>query len=377
MSKFKLLLLTNELAPGGVQRLVVNFANELEKKDVDVTVATLRTEQKYSFFKDLLKPSVVYIDFGFRGFWDVPGFFRLYRYIRREKFDVVFTQLFMSDLFGRLAALLARTRLIVTAVQNLIPSLPKKYIWTDWVLSKCTDACLSQTQAISVYARDVIGFPQKKIHEISMNAVDLSKFTTPIDRVKIRREIGIPEGAHFVLTVGRLIEQKGHTYLLRAMPLVLKDKPDTYFAIAGIGGLEASLKQEAKELGIEHRVIFLGARKDVPDLMRSADIFVFPSVWEGQGMVLAEAFFSDLPIVASNVGGIPDVIKHEETGLLAEPRDVEGLARALVRALSDDALMARLAREARVRYGDRTIENSAAALARLFSQLLDHKRSRR
>lgn len=371
--KIKLLFVLNELAAGGVQRLVVDFANQLNKGRFTVSIATLFDSPKYSFHQDQLNSGIELRNFRFKRFWDLIAWYRLYRYIGQNKFDVVFTQLFMSDLFGRVAAYIAGTPLIVTAIQNLIPSLPKKYIWTDRILAHITDACVSPTPTISVYAKEAIGFPSRKIHLLPTNAVDIRRFKTSFEREAVRRSAGVPKEGRVVISVGRLIEQKGHTILLKAIPSVLRHHPDTYFVIAGSGNLEAALKIQATALGVASHVRFLGERKDIPDLLRSADVFVFPSLWEGQGIVLFEAMFSDLPIVASRAGGIPDVIENEQTGLLCEPGNADALVQALVRILGDDSLRKKLTSEALRRFSDRTTEASAKKMGDLFIELLEKK----
>jgi len=374
--RIKLLFITNELAAGGVQRIVVDFASRLNGEQFAVSVATLWDRPDYDFNRSDLHPDVELKNFLFKRFWDFGAWYRLYRYIKKNRFDVVFTQLFMSDLFGRTAAYLARTPVIVMAVQNIIPGFPKKYILTDRLLMHITDACLSPTQTISDYAREVVGVPEKKIHLVQTNSVDLRRFKAPFDRKQVRRSIDVPEQSRIIITVGRMIEQKGHTILLKAIPRVLQQESDTYIVFVGTGGLEPDLKKEARELGIESHVRFLGVRKDVPDLLRSADVFVLPSIWEGQGMVLFEAMFSNLPIVASRVGGIPDVIESEQTGLLCEPGDPKELARSLVRILKDDGLRKKLTSEAFHRFSDRTTERSAEEMGNLFITLLDRKQAR-
>jgi glycosyltransferase involved in cell wall biosynthesis len=265
----------------------------------------------------------------------------------------------------------------VTEIQNLIPHLPRRYIWTDRVLRSITDLCISPAPAITAYARDVIGYPAEKLLELPTNAVDEHRFAAPINREEIRASIGIPPHAKLILSVGRLIEQKGHTFLLRALPLVLGEVPDVFVAIAGDGELREPLREEARRLGIANRVKLLGARHDVPNLLRSADVFVFPSLYEGQGLVLFETIFARLPIVASDVGGIPDAIEDGETGLLAQPGNPESLAKALIRMLRDGQLRKKVSDEAFRRYSNRTVGESAKRLAEVFGKLYDRKVSRK
>ncbi|HVV39389.1 MAG TPA: glycosyltransferase family 4 protein [Candidatus Paceibacterota bacterium] len=371
--KLKLLFLTNDFSAGGVQRIIADFANRMHGERFEVEVAVLWDKPGYSFTVDQLRHDVPLTNLGFKKFWDIAGWYRLYRFIRAKRFDIVFTQLFMADLFGRTAAYLARTPVIVTEIQNLIPHLPKKYIVADRVLRHITDLCLSPTAAITHYARDVIGYSAQDVVEVPTNSIDEKRFEAAPDVAAVRASLSVPADAPFIVSVGRLIEQKGHTVLLKAMPLVLKQLPNARAAIVGGGDLHDALLAETKQLGLEDSVTFAGIRKDIPAIMQSADVFAFPSLYEGQGVVLFEAMFSHLPIAASGVGGILDVIKDNETGLLAPPGDPAALAHALVRLLTDASLRARVCEQALLAYGDRTLTHSAAVLGDVLLKVYAQK----
>lgn len=365
----KVLFLTNDLGLGGVQRLVVDFANNFNKNDFEVWVSTLLAKTDSFFYKDKLSGDVNFTNFAFKRFFDLPGWYRLYKFIKKEKFDIVFTQLFMADTIGRLTAFLAGVPVIVTEIQNLIPSLPKKYILTDRLLSRITDICISPVAAITDYALRIVRFPRQKIVEIATNAVEGKRFSISVDRKKIRQNLVIPENAPVVITVGRLVEQKGQAVFLKAAAKILKEKPNAYFLIAGSGRLEGQLKQKALELNLGEQVKFLGDRKDIPELLMSSDVFAFPSLWEGQGLILFEVFFSKLPVAASNVGGIPEVVRHETTGLLVKPGDADDLAQSILRLLNNPTFAAKLANNAYEKFKDRTMENAVKKLEDLFKKL--------
>jgi glycosyltransferase involved in cell wall biosynthesis len=146
-----------------------------------------------------------------------------------------------------------------------------------------------------------------------------------------------PEGL-LVLSVGRLTEQKGHVYLLEAIPAILEQFPDTIFAVAGDGPLRADLEARAKRLGIAKSVRLLGTRFDVPELLQMAHIFVLPSLWEGLPIALLEAMGAGLPVVATRVEGVEEVIVDGENGLLLPPADPEALKIALLRLLAQSDL---------------------------------------
>src|SRR3989338_1362642 len=362
----KVLFLVNDLGIGGVQRLVVDFANYLDKEKFDITVGILLARQKSYFYRDQLRPEVHFVNFSFRGFLDFREWWKLFWFMKKQKFDIVFTQLIMSDFIGRITAFLAGVPVIITEIQNIIPDMPRKLIIADQFLAHITNVCISTTPAITRYARETIGFPQEKIIEIPTNAIDASRFLTHVDKNKFRKDLDIPENAKIAINIGRLVEQKGQSILLKAAQRVLERNSNVYFLIVGSGASEDALKAEAMSLGITKNIRFLGSRKDTPELLMNSDVFVFPSIWEGQGLILFEAIFAHIPIVASRVGGIPDVIKHEITGLLSLPKDSGAIAENIIRIFENPELAKTLSATAFERYKDRTIENAARKLENLF-----------
>ena len=373
-NKIKILFLINDLGLGGVEKLTVNFANSMNRDEFDVSVATLFSRPTSFFSKKDFKEDVGLTIFSFKNLRDLQEWLKLYKFIRKNKFDVIFTQLFMADTIGRITAFFAGTPVIVTAIQNLIPDLQARFIITNKLLRHITDACISPTSAITEYAKNTIKFPAEKIIEIPTNAVDETRFIDlKIDKKTFKESLGVPANAKMIITIGRLISQKGHTILLDAAPKVLAKEKNIYFLIVGDGRLEKELKEKTGKLGIADRVRFLGARKDTPELLAVSDIFVFPSIWEGQGLILFEAFFSKIPIVASNVGGIPDVIIDGETGILTKPGDADDLANKLLMALESPEMSQKMANNAFKKYKDRTITNSTKKLENLFIRLFKLK----
>jgi glycosyltransferase involved in cell wall biosynthesis len=165
------------------------------------------------------------------------------------------------------------------------------------------------------------------------------------------------ESRPIVLVVARLERQKGHTTLLRAAA----DLPGMVFAFAGSGAEQAALEREAAALGVADRVMFLGHRTDVPDLLASADVFVLPSSNEGLPLALLEATAAGIPVVASDIGGNRDVVMDGETGLLVPVGDVDALVGAIHRLVGDPAYARRLGDAGTARFEERY---TAAAMAR-------------
>jgi glycosyltransferase involved in cell wall biosynthesis len=203
------------------------------------------------------------------------------------------------------------------------------------------------------------------------NGIDATTCRPRADRDTTRRKLGLPADAPVVGTAARLVRVKGLDYLLQAAAALRNSLPHLSTLIVGDGPEMAHLKSLAKELGMAERVMFTGHRDDVYDLMAAMDVFVLPSLSEGIPMVLLEAMALGTPIVASRVGGVPEIVEHEATGLLLPPGDPTALSDSCLRVISDqnlaDALRTR-AREKVVR------EHSAALMAQqvfaLYQELL-------
>lgn len=185
-------------------------------------------------------------------------------------------------------------------------------------------------------------------------------------REVIRRELGLTEGRPVLGTVGNLYPVKGHVYLVRAMAAVAAKRPDAVCLILGRGQLLEQLRHTATELGIDHHVMFLGFREDVPALLRAMDIFVLPSLSEGLSLALLEAMAAGKAVVATNVGGNPEVVLDRQTGLLVPSEDAPALADAILLLLRDPALAERLGESGRIRVDK---EFSVTAMAQRYDAL--------
>lgn len=165
----------------------------------------------------------------------------------------------------------------------------------------------------------------------------------------VRRELGLQDDQLLLLAVGSLYPVKGHVHLIEALSLIGSNDNRVRVAIAGQGGEESRLRALADDLGVASAVHFLGFRSDVPELLDAADVFVMPSLSEGMPMAMIEAMLASLPIVSTNVGGIPELLTSPDMGVLVDPSDPKGLAEAIRTLVDDPEEMQRLGRAARER----------------------------
>ena len=201
------------------------------------------------------------------------------------------------------------------------------------------------------------------------NGVDLERYDNQEACCTLPEEYGMEPGSQIVGVVARLEPEKGHPTLLEAWPAVLRAVPDVYLLIVGEGTRRDALEAQARELRIAHRVIFTGRRDDVPAVTAALDVAVLPSYREAQGMVILEAMALSRPVVASNVGGIPEMIEDGVTGLLVPPRDADALSRAIVRLLKNHSLADTLGRAGHDMVHDRfCIELMVGAIESIYDE---------
>ncbi len=325
--KIKIIYVTCALNVGGAEKFLYDLLKHLDKEKFAPQVATVIGGGTLEpDFRALGVSLHIYGRKRLRYLGGIVQLFQLYCLFRREKPQIVHTQLFAADLWGRLAAWLAGVPFIITTEQNI----NRDQSWLREFLKKITYGLADKTVAISSAVKNYViekyGVLKDKI-VIIPNDVDVEEIERGMKSACHSRESGNP-AKKIILTVGRLVEQKGQKYLLEAFAR-LKEKDKYELWIAGEGPLRQLLENQAKGLGIENQVRFLGERADVPALLGQADLFVFPSLWEGLGIALLEAALAKVPIVASRVDGILDIVEDNETGFLVEPGDSEELAFAM------------------------------------------------
>ena len=188
-------------------------------------------------------------------------------------------------------------------------------------------------------------------------------------RARLRQELGVADDAILIVAIGNLYPVKGHRVLLRALAGLPRGVTAAtwHLAIAGRGGEESALRALSREAGLERQIHLLGFRSDVPDILAAADIFVMPSLSEGLPLALVEAMAASLPVIASDVGGIPEVAERNAEALLVAPGDAAALTAALARLLGDGALRASLGAAAHGRaIRDFSIDRMGDAYERLY-----------
>jgi glycosyltransferase involved in cell wall biosynthesis len=206
-------------------------------------------------------------------------------------------------------------------------------LWTYAPFAKRADMIIGVSESVTQGAKQHYRIPEERFCTVH-NATDLDAIDAA-QRTDARAELGLADDARLIGFGGRLVEQKGVTYLIQAMREVVRRYPDSHLLIIGDGPLRDDLEREAGELGITDELAFLGRRNDIYGILKGLDLYVQPSLWEGLPMVVMEAMGAGLPVVATAVSGTPEVVLEGDTGLLVPPRDPEALANAINQMLGN------------------------------------------
>jgi glycosyltransferase involved in cell wall biosynthesis len=253
--------------------------------------------------------------------------------IKEQEADLVHTHGVRANLVGRLAARLAGREVVVTTVHSLLAQdYPDMFSRLANMLIERTSRGFS-THFITVSgglqkALLQQGLPERKITVI-YNGLNPDNFMSSRPPGAWRKDMGLAPDVPLVAMIGRLHPVKGHSIFLRAAAGLLKSRPGLRFVVVGCGPERDRLEEYARLLNISDSVIFTGFVTDVGDILPDLNLLVIPSLWEGFGLTALEAMVAGVPVVATSVGGLPEVVEHGSTGLLVPPADDAALARGI------------------------------------------------
>jgi len=347
LRSMRILFVVNGFAAGGGELKLLELISELKRRYGNryraVVAAVGQSGPLREAFEGIADRTVVLPKNHPYDLSQVAGLARL---IREERIDLVQTTLFYADVIGTLAARLAGVKRIVSWEAFTQPY-GAKQMAAYRIAAKGYTVSVSVSEAIRDQVRRERHVPAYKTQTIRYG-VDKTKFH-PVSGESCRKELGLSRGKFVFGTVARLTEQKGHRYLLEALPKIIRECPNAVFVFAGDGPLRASLESQAVALGVEQYVRFLGFRKDVVRIMAAFDAFVLPSLFEGLPNAVLEAMVCGKPVIATSVDGTPEAVVHGKTGWLVPPRDPAALADAVLRFCRDRGLMKALGRNGRRR----------------------------
>jgi len=352
----RVLVLIKGLGPGGAERLVTLHARLRDENAYECHVAYLLA-WKDAFVEELRSTGVSVTCLGARSSWDVRWVARLRALVRARQIDVVHAHSPLAAIGARLAARTIRARRrprVVTTEHNVwdshAPLTARMNRWT----ARLDDARLAVSEAVRTSMPD----PLRRRTEVVLHGVDVEATRAAADRDGVRAELGIAPDEHMVVTVANLRATKGYPDLLDAARRVVAEHPSARFVAVGQGPMEAEIRARHAELALGRSFLILGYRPDAARIVSAADIFCLASHHEGVPLAMMEALVLGIPVVATDVGGVHELVEHGREALLVPPRDPGALAGALLSLLADDERRTAIAAAATARGDHLGVENA-------------------
>jgi glycosyltransferase involved in cell wall biosynthesis len=288
---------------------------------------------------------------------------KLIRLIRKRSIDIIHSNGTRPTIYGGIAARLTKTPLIwhvrIADTDN----------WVDKVLARFSTKILVVSKAVRLRFKGI----KKKI-AVVYNGIDLDKFNPFINGTKIRQEFSLLSSTPLVGIVGRLDNYKGHEYFIKAARKVIDAIPNTRFLIVGDGENRKKLESLKMKLGLNGHVIFTGNRDDIAEIMAALDLFVLSSVSEGFGRSAVEAMACGKAVVASNVGGLSEVVEDGVTGKLIPSKNPDSLTMAILSLLEDNEKTRRMGHAGRQRAEKMfSLRENIMKTVRIYEQVISNQ----
>ena len=368
------LLMAYELNQGGSERQMTEIAKALDRSRFEPHVGCLRPEGLRG--RELRDAGVPILHLAVPSFASpaaISGAWQLVRYIRRHRIRLVHTYDYPLTVFAVPVARFLTPALVASSTRGHRELIPANYLKLVRITDHLVKAIVVNCEFLKRHLVQDENVPPNRI-ELCYNGLDLEQFR-PLDSP---RPPALPPHALVIGVVCALRPEKGLSTLVKAFAEIRDLGPCLKLAIVGSGQMRDPLEAEARALGIWEDCIFAPATKDVADWLRAIDIFVLPSLTEALSNSLMEAMACGCCVVASNVGGNPELVRNGENGFLFEPRDAAGLSKVLRTLVENESLRRRLAAAGEQTVRERfSIRSSVERMSDIYSKLIDAGQARR
>ena len=368
--RHRVIYMSHAFMVGGAEEMVLNLVKHLPDR-FEPVILCLNAAGPIG--EEIRKTGVEFHVLGVTPGWRRPWeLIDIERALTSLRADIVHTFLLTASLYGRFAAMMARVPIIIGTEVNIYEQKNPRHIAVErWLMAK-TDRVVVSAESVRDFYIEQVGADPAKI-EVIYNAVDWAQLAASEDRDALRAQFGVPHGAPVAGIIARLTEQKAHVHLFEAMAKTT-GLEGLHLLVVGDGHLRGSLETLSSSLGLADRIHFLGARRDLGNILNAIDMFVMPSLWEGVPLSMVLAMGAGLPVVATRVAGIPEVVHDGETGLLVQPAEPVLLGAAMSKLVHDAALRARLGAAAKARVLPRFgVDGYVASVTKLYDRLLIEK----
>jgi len=365
--KIKILFAIDRMNIGGAPAVVFGQMRAMDKSKFEVHLATLYKSKKANFFSQ--------IDFiprenikGFylknRSIFDFRTWRQISKFLKESNFDVIYTHLFLTNLIFRILAIRNKVPVILSFEHSQYYNKNRWQIIMDNFLSRWNSKIIVSTESVASFTASQEKIPISKFKVIP-NPLTIPKKES-VDLGSLRKEYSIPESAFIVLNIGRFSKEKGQKYLVEAAAQLLPKIPNLYVLIVGHGPLAKELAPQIEDLGIGQRCKLILEPERAKEFLYLANVFVLPSLREGQSIVTYEALMAGLPVISSNILSIREIIKEGENGLFVGAEDSKQIAIAIEKLYKDKELLDSMSKKAKESVAHYNSQENIRQLERLI-----------
>lgn len=328
----KVMHVIEDLENGGAERVLINLVAGLPVQFFQTMVCCLAKKGRMA--AELEERGLRVIALHKRPGVDVGLLWRLQKLLRAQQIDILHTHVFTANLWGRLAGILARVPVLITHEHSTFTIADQTRRGIEQQLARTTTQIISVSEQLRRCLIETGGLPADKVITIH-NGLRLPVAVNQATQMELQRELDLERFSPLIGSIGRQEVRKNYPLLLEAMPKILEHYPQAGLLLVGEGPETSHLKQLAQAKGLAENVIFAGHRQEIYELLSFMSVFCLPSQTEGISMAILEALAAKVPVVATRVGGNPEIILDDRYGLLVPPNDKSAFTGALLQTLQD------------------------------------------
>lgn len=322
-----------------------------------------------------------------RGYWDLRAWWKFYRFIKDDKIDLIRTYGLKAHIIGRIMGKLAGATAHITSVRSTDPWRKWYHSLLDFLTSGLTDVFISNSEAGRIVTHQREHIPLSKIVTIH-NGIDLTEYIPDTPKISAcsvthRTSFGISPTDRVMGTIANFRTMKGHKTIVDALPRIQEQIPNIKCLFVGTAFVkekyyEAEIRRYVQEQHLDHAIVFTGARRDIPQILSIFDIFLLPSLWEGFSTALLEAMAMKVPVIASDVGGNPEIIEQGITGILIPPQDPVALAEAVIHVLTHPNIVEKMRQAGYERVQHMfSLDSLVATTETVYEHIIERKQKRK
>lgn len=345
--KIKVLFLYWHLDYGGAEVGLLTTLRHINRERFQCTVLCMEKKGPIGEEIERLGIKVIYLNSTPRLF-NIILMWKVFCTLCKLEVDILHTSLFYANFFGRIAALTRKIPIIITEERSMYYEKNIYHVWIDRLLARFTDKIIVCSMSVLNFTMMQEKIPFEKFYLI-YNGVDEEIFSISSAKLELRRRYGFSEDQFIIGTVGSIIPKKGHRFLIEAAKCFCAQIPNSKILIVGEGVIKKELEELVQKENLTDFFVFMGARKDIPELMKIMDVFVLSSLQEGFPRVLVEAMYMGLPVIASSVSGVPELILDGESGFLVPPGNSKSICEKILVLNSNNDLRSKMGTKARER----------------------------